>query len=109
VEQAREGASATRPQEFDPVKSLLAILTLTAAMMSSAHACAPPDIGDQFRYNDGRVIELAKPVDQDCYFEKRKACFRPVGSHEPCRWIKFPDFYEGPSGKWIVINGVKQD
>jgi hypothetical protein len=90
---------------------LISGLMLAAGVLatSSAQACAPPDVGDQFRYNDGTIIELAKPVSQDCNFTKRKACFRPAGSNQPCRWIKFPDFYAGKTGRWVVINGVSQD
>jgi hypothetical protein len=80
---------------------LLAILMLTAAMMSTAYACDPPQVGARYQYNDGTIVEIAKPVDQDCFFDKRKACMRPVGSKQPCRWVKFPDWRDSKDGKWI--------
>lgn len=92
-------------------KTIISIAAMLAAFTSSAHACDPPHVGDKFQYNDGRVIELAKPVNKgDCFYEKRKACFRPAGTSQPCRWIPFPDDdTRGTSGKWIVMYGVSQD
>jgi hypothetical protein len=74
------------------MKKLFAIAAISFGMCSAAQACSPPQLGDQFRDNDGAVMELAKPVDRDCFFEKRKICARPVGTKQSCRWVKFPDY-----------------
>ena len=77
---------------------------------STAQACDPPHVGDQFRYNDGTVMEIAEPVNSnDCHWERRKVCMRPVGSKQPCRWVKFPSDYKPKDGRWILTDGVSQD
>ena len=89
-------------------KIVVAVIGFGMWFNSAAQACDPPHVGDQFQYNDGTVMELAKPVvDRDCHWEKRKACFRPAGSKQPCRWIKFPDDLK--DGKWVVNRGDHQD
>jgi hypothetical protein len=74
------------------VKKLFAIAVISLAMCSGAAACDPPQPGATFKDTDGAVMELAKSVNGDCFFEKRKICARPVGTKQSCRWVKFPDY-----------------
>jgi hypothetical protein len=83
------------------VAGLLAIF-----WMSAAHACSPPDIGDQFHFKNGPLLEVVKVTSPACNI---KLCGRPVGSKQPCRWVKDPRTANPDLGEtWIIMNGVDQ-
>jgi hypothetical protein len=90
------------------MKKLILTAVVLLSAMTTAHACGPPEDGDKFQLADGKIIELVTPRGHglNCDWEKHKACFRPAGTNQPCRWINFP--VEGPAGKWIVLYGVNQ-
>jgi hypothetical protein len=84
-----------------------ASLLIASLMLSgAAHACAPPLIGDQFRYKNGPILEIVKTTVPTC--ETVKFCVRPVWSNQPCHWIK-ADHSNIPDATWIIIYGAKQD
>jgi hypothetical protein len=61
---------------------------LTAAMMSGAYACGPPQVGDKFSYNDGPVFEAVKVKAPDCFNIKLYLCTINAAKRS-CRWVDF--------------------
>jgi hypothetical protein len=79
---------------------MLAAACLVAAS-GAAHACAPPLVGDQFRYDTGPVFEIVK-VTGSCNLVK--LCVHPVGTNQSCRWIK-TEHNDLPDVTWTVMWG----
>jgi hypothetical protein len=78
----------------------LAITAALVATLAPAHACDPPEVGDQYKLQ-GQTFEIAKVNSATCNI---KLCVRPVGSRQNCRWIKDPMW----TATWIISHGVKQ-
>jgi hypothetical protein len=81
------------------------VVSLFATLwMSAAHACDPPEVGDQFQFPKGPILQVVKVTSPTC--SNVKLCIRPVGSKQPCRWIKEPSGASGAT--WIFSHGVNQ-
>ncbi len=100
------------------MKRILLALLASAAMCGPSLACAPPLIGDVFKYNDGTLMQLRKLVG-DCSWEKRKQYMCPVGSvgsTQGCRWMTVrhkllaSDGFPGSpgDGDWLILYGDDQ-
>ena len=87
------------------MKTLLPTV-LAIFWISSAHACSPPMIGDQFHFENGPVLEVVKTI------ECSKICVRPVGSKQSCHLINDPRLYDPKRSNapetWIILYGEKQ-
>lgn len=85
---------------------LIAAMATIAWPCSTAHACDPPDVGDQFHYKNGPLLEVVKVKDAMCNV---KLCVRPVGFKQPCHWVADPRIgVPGLGETWVIMNGADQ-
>jgi len=89
------------------LRKLLTATALALAISAPAYACSPPVAGDQFRFNDGTVMEIHKNITV-CDWEKRKLLMYPVGSKQG-RLVWAREFFDGDDGHWIIFNGGRME
>jgi hypothetical protein len=82
---------------------LLAAAALLTVTVTQAHACPPTPVGDVFKYKNGPALEVVKVSTLSC---NPNLCIRPVGSTQPCYWVKESD--AGIGATWIIEYGEVQ-
>lgn len=85
------------------LKIALAALA-TSIVATSAHSAAP-EVGDQFRLNNGTVLVVAKIKLRPDVSQSLVCLHRSGGRPPSCAWSRVGDLH----GDWVTYGGVPQN
>jgi hypothetical protein len=88
------------------IRQTISAIIVALACIGTVHAGIYPKVGDQFRYDNGKVVEVVKVRDENGDVADTKLCMRPVGNKVPCTWTKTGDLVR--LGDFIIYDGEKQ-
>ena len=83
----------------------IALAALATLMVAAAAHGEPPEVGDQFRLNNGTLLVVAKIRMRPDVSESLVCLHKSGGRPPPCAWTKVGDLH----GDWITYGGVPQN